>query len=42
MMIETSLETYWEVYSFLMRESELLDERREREWLESCIAEDVE
>ena len=24
-------ETYWEVYSFLMREAELLDERRERE-----------
>ncbi len=41
-MIETSLETYWEVYSFLMREAELLDERREREWLESCIADDVE
>ncbi len=41
-MIETSLETYWEVYSFLMREAELLDERCEREWLESCITEDVE
>jgi 3-phenylpropionate/cinnamic acid dioxygenase small subunit len=41
-MIETSLETYWEVHSFLMREAELLDERREREWLESCIADDVE
>ena len=41
-MIDTSLETYWEVYSFLMREAELLDERREREWLESCITEDVE
>ena len=24
-MIETSLETYWEVHSFLMREAELLD-----------------
>jgi 3-phenylpropionate/cinnamic acid dioxygenase small subunit len=34
MMLETSVETYWEVYSFLMREAELLDERREREWLE--------
>jgi ethylbenzene dioxygenase subunit beta len=34
MMLETSPETYWEVYSFLMREAELLDERREREWLE--------
>lgn len=42
MMIETSLETYWEVQSFLMREAELLDERCEREWLESCIAEDVQ
>ena len=42
MMIETSLETYWEVYSFLMREAELLDERREREWLETCIAAEVE
>ena len=41
-MIETSLERYWEVHSFLMREAELLDERREREWLESCIADDVE
>jgi 3-phenylpropionate/cinnamic acid dioxygenase small subunit len=34
MMLETSLETYWEVYSFLMHEAELLDEHREREWLE--------
>src|SRR5215218_2036639 len=34
MMLETSVETYWEVYSFLMHEAELLDERREREWLE--------
>ena len=42
MKIETSLETYWEVYSFLMGEAELLDERREREWLESCVTEDVE
>ena len=33
-MLETSTETYWEVYSFLMREAELLDEHREREWLE--------
>jgi 3-phenylpropionate/cinnamic acid dioxygenase small subunit len=33
-MIETSVETYWEVYSFLMHEAELLDEHREREWLE--------
>ncbi len=32
-MLETSPETYWEVYSFLMREAELLDEHREREWL---------
>ena len=42
MMMETPFETYWEVYSFLMREAELLDERRERQWLESCIARDVE
>ena len=41
-MIDTSLQTYREVHSFLMREAELLDERREREWLESCIADDVE
>jgi 3-phenylpropionate/cinnamic acid dioxygenase small subunit len=34
MMLETSVETYWEVYSFLMHEAELLDERCEREWLE--------
>ncbi|MBA3473513.1 MAG: aromatic-ring-hydroxylating dioxygenase subunit beta [Rubrobacter sp.] len=34
MMLETSVETYWEVYSFLMHEAELLDERRERDWLE--------
>src|SRR5919202_3600718 len=33
-MLETSVEIYWEVYSFLMHESELLDERRERDWLE--------
>lgn len=33
-MLDTSLETYWEVYSFLVQEAELLDERREREWLE--------
>lgn len=33
-MIETSVETYWEVYSFLMREAELLDEHRERDWVE--------
>ena len=33
-MLETSVETYWEAYSFLMHEAELLDERREREWLE--------
>src|SRR3954469_18858279 len=33
MMLETSVETYWEVYSFLMHEAELLDERCEREWL---------
>ena len=33
-MLETSVETYWEVYSFLMHEAELLDERRERDWLE--------
>lgn len=33
-MIRTSAETYWEVYSFLMHEAELLDERRERDWLE--------
>jgi 3-phenylpropionate/cinnamic acid dioxygenase small subunit len=34
MMLETSVETYWEVYSFLMHEAELLDERRERDWLD--------
>src|SRR3990170_3916546 len=34
MMLETWVETYWEVYSFLMHEAELLDERRERDWLE--------
>jgi len=33
-MLETSVETYWEVYSFLMHEAELLDERRERDWLD--------
>lgn len=33
-MLETSVETYWEAYSFLMREAELLDEHREREWLD--------
>ena len=34
MMLETSVEIYWEVYSFLMHEAELLDERRERDWLD--------
>ena len=33
-MLETSVETYWEAYSFLMHEAELLDERRERDWLD--------
>lgn len=33
-MLETSVETYWEVYSFLMHEAELLDTRCEREWLD--------
>lgn len=42
MMIETSLETYWEVLQFLMREAELLDERKEREWFETCLTEDIE
>ncbi len=32
-MLETSAETYWEVYSFLMREAELLDDGHHREWL---------
>lgn len=41
-MLETSVETYWEVYSFLMYEAELLDERREREWLDHLCADDVE
>lgn len=40
-MIETSAETYWEVYSFLMGEAQLLDEHREREWLDSCCARDI-
>ena len=40
-MIRTSAETYWEVYSFLMHEAQLLDEHREREWLDSCCAEEV-
>ncbi len=33
-MLETSVETYWEAYSFLMHEAELLDEHHEREWLD--------
>lgn len=33
-MLKTSPETYWEVYEFLMHEAELLDEHREREWLD--------
>ena len=33
-MLETSVETYWEVYSFLMHEAELLDGHRERDWLD--------
>lgn len=40
-MIRTSAETYWEVYGFLMHEAQLLDEHREREWLDSCCAEEV-
>ena len=40
-MLETSVETYWEAYSFLMREAEVLDERHEREWLE-MLTDDVE
>ena len=40
-MLETSVETYWEAYSFLMHEAELLDERHEREWLE-MLTDDVE
>ncbi len=40
-MIGTSAETYWEVYGFLMHEAQLLDEHREREWLDSCCAEEV-
>ncbi|WP_047865316.1 aromatic-ring-hydroxylating dioxygenase subunit beta [Rubrobacter aplysinae] len=35
-MLETSAETYWEVYEFLMREAELLDGHHEREWVELC------
>ncbi len=34
MLEKTSPETYWEVYSFLMHEAELLDEHRVREWLD--------
>jgi 3-phenylpropionate/cinnamic acid dioxygenase small subunit len=41
MMLETSVETYWEAYSFLMREAEVLDERHEREWL-GMVTDDVE
>jgi 3-phenylpropionate/cinnamic acid dioxygenase small subunit len=41
MMLETSVETYWEAYSFLMHEAEVLDERHEREWLE-MLTDDVE
>ena len=40
-MIATSAQTYWEVYGFLMHEAELLDAHREREWLDSCCAEEV-
>lgn len=40
-MIKTSAETYWDVYSFLMGEAQLLDEHREREWLDSCCADDI-
>ena len=40
-MLETSVETYWEAYSFLMHEAEVLDERHEREWLE-MLTDDVE
>ena len=40
-MLETSVETYWEAYSFLMHEAELLDERRERDWLD-LFTEDAE
>ena len=39
-MLETSVETYWEAYSFLMHEAEVLDERHEREWLE-MLTDDV-
>lgn len=39
-MLGTSTDTYWEVYEFLMREAELLDGHREREWVELCT-EDV-
>lgn len=35
-MLDTSTDTYWEVYEFLMREAELLDGHREREWVELC------
>jgi ethylbenzene dioxygenase beta subunit len=41
MMLDTSVETYWEAYSFLMHEAEVLDERHEREWLE-MLTDDVE
>ena len=40
-MLKTSVETYWEAYSFLMHEAEVLDERHEREWLE-MLTDDVE
>lgn len=40
-MLDTSVETYWEAYSFLMHEAEVLDERHEREWLE-LLTDDVE
>ncbi len=40
-MLETSVETYWEAYSFLMHEAEVLDGHHERDWLE-LLTDDVE
>ena len=40
-MLGTSIETYWEVYAFLMHEAELLDDHRERDWLD-LFTEDAE
>jgi 3-phenylpropionate/cinnamic acid dioxygenase small subunit len=35
-MLGAPVDTYWEVYEFLIHEAELLDGHREREWVELC------